>query len=98
MLGDDNSSTNKLIFERSTAGHADVYVNNKQRSDGQTINGIQVIEVDGVSAETFCLVNRVVAWAYVYKRQQGASTVNDGYWYLRVPIAIPDSSIVPVRS
>ncbi|MFS9381072.1 autotransporter outer membrane beta-barrel domain-containing protein [Citrobacter sp. ANG330] len=95
VLGGDNARTDKLIVQGNTSGNTDVYVNNKGGSGMQTDKGIQIIQVDGESDGNFTLANRVVTGAYDYKLLQGTPTVNDGNWYLRVPLG--DSEPVPVR-
>lgn len=94
VLGGDDSQTDKLIVQGDTSGHTDVIVNNRGGSGAQTVNGIQVIEVNGASNGDFTLANRVVAGAYDYQLLKGTPTSNDGDWYLRVPVEQP---VVPIR-
>jgi len=94
VLGGDDSQTDKLIVQGDTSGHTDVIVNNRGGSGAPTVNGIQVIEVNGASNGDFTLANRVVAGAYDYQLLKGTPTSNDGDWYLRVPVEQP---VVPIR-
>ncbi|HID4133842.1 TPA: autotransporter outer membrane beta-barrel domain-containing protein [Pluralibacter gergoviae] len=81
VLGDDSSVTDKLIVKGNTSGKTDVSVTNAGGIGAKTINGIEVIRVDGVSAGEFAQKGRIVAGAYDYSlvRGQGDSA---GNWYL----------------
>ncbi|MBD9390356.1 autotransporter outer membrane beta-barrel domain-containing protein [Agrobacterium sp. AGB01] len=92
VLGDDTSSTDQLIITGNTSGTTNVRVINFGGSGDQTVEGIKIIDVGGVSAGAFSLLGSyvfegdqaVVAGAYAYRLYQGgASTPLDGDWYLR---------------
>lgn len=83
VLGDDNSATDKLIVHGNTSGTTRVVINNSNGSGAQTINGIEIIHVDGQSNGQFTLDNRVVAGAYEYSLYQGLPNQWNGNWYLR---------------
>ena len=91
-LGDDNSGTDKIIFQGAVTGNNLLAVRNAGGLGAQTTEGIKVIEVEGASDGAFTLAgayrnngaNAVVAGAYTYKLYQGSITnPNDGNWYLR---------------
>lgn len=90
VLGGDDSMTDKLVVLGNTSGTTQVVVNNTQGGGAQTVNGIEVIRVNGQSDGQFSLANRVVAGAYEYQLSQGLPTQADGNWYLSS--MIPDSS------
>lgn len=88
-LGDDNSPTDKLVITGATAGTTPVQVTNAGGSGAATQRGIQVVQVNGLSAGQFQLSNpdyviggqpAIVAGAYGYVLQKESS---DGNWYLR---------------
>lgn len=92
VLGDDASATDQLIVTGNTSGTTNVRVINFGGTGDQTVEGIKVIDVGGVSAGDFSLLGSyvfegdqaVVAGAYAYRLYQGgASTPLDGDWYLR---------------
>ncbi|MCE5165576.1 autotransporter outer membrane beta-barrel domain-containing protein [Plesiomonas sp. PI-19] len=80
VLHDDTSTTDKLIVQGNTAGHTQVHITNAGGTGAQTLNGIEVIHVQGQSDGEFS-ANRIVAGAYDYTlaRGQGAQSNN---WYL----------------
>lgn len=80
VLHDDASTTDKLIVQGNTAGHTQVHITNAGGTGAQTLNGIEVIHVQGQSDGEFS-ANRIVAGAYDYTlaRGQGAQSNN---WYL----------------
>jgi outer membrane autotransporter protein len=77
VLGDDSSTTDKLVVTGDASGTSTVYFTNKGGSGAQTLNGIEVIEVDGTDTAAFTQGNRVVAGAYDY-----TLTENGSNWYL----------------
>jgi outer membrane autotransporter protein len=93
VLGDDASATDRMTFSGGTAvGTTSVVVNNAGGAGAQTVGGIKIIDVSGVSDGTFSLVGdyeiagqqAVVAGAYGYTLwKNGVSTPTDGDWYLR---------------
>jgi autotransporter family porin len=93
VLGDDSSATNKLIVEGDTSGSTHVAVLNAGGTGAKTINGIELVQVNGVSDGEFVQQGRIVAGAYEYKleRGEGANTRN---WYI-VNWVPDDSSLEP---
>jgi outer membrane autotransporter protein len=94
VLGDDSSATDKLIVDGAATGTTYVTVTNAGGSGAQTVEGIQVVQVDGNSAGTFSLASPVQAGAYEYQLfQGGTSTPTDGDWYLRSHLATVDCKV-----
>ena len=82
-LNGDSSSTDELIIKGNTSGSTQVTVNNMHGLGEETVNGIEVVNVQGQSDGNFALQGRAVAGAYEYSLYQGTPTENDGNWYLR---------------
>ncbi|RKR65535.1 autotransporter family porin [Yokenella regensburgei] len=81
-LGGDDSPTDKLTVHGDTSGNTRVDVNNVGGSGAQTINGIELVQVDGNSAGNFGLTNGTVeAGAYVYTLAKGPDDAAKN-WYL----------------
>ncbi|WP_413676871.1 autotransporter outer membrane beta-barrel domain-containing protein [Pantoea dispersa] len=78
-LGDDNSASDKLHILGDSSGSTDVVVNNAGGSGAQTIQGLQLIQVDGASNGEFRQKGRIVAGAYDYSLVKGADQHG---WYL----------------
>lgn len=80
VLGDDKSSTDRLIVEGNTSGSTTVYVKNAGGSGAATLNGIELITVNGDEspADAFRQGDaRIAAGAFEYQlKQQGKN------WYL----------------
>lgn len=84
-LNDDTTSTgSKLIITGDTKpGTTAVTVNNVGGNGGQTVEGIEVIDVGGASDGTFTQNGRIVAGAYDYYLVKGSTSApTDGNWYL----------------
>nr|WP_325048271.1 autotransporter outer membrane beta-barrel domain-containing protein [Achromobacter spanius] len=88
-LGDDNSPTDRLVITGATSGATPVQVTNAGGSGAATQRGIQIVQVNDLSAGQFQLSNpdyviggqpAIVAGAYGYVLQKEPS---DGSWYLR---------------
>ncbi|WP_332303186.1 autotransporter family protein [Rhizobium sp. GR12] len=102
-LGGDASPSDRLVITGSTAGSTLVTVLNQGGVGAQTVEGIKVVDVGGVSNGAFTLQGdyvfqdqqAVVAGAYAYTLQKnGVSTPNDGDWYLRSAYMAPSSPTV----
>ncbi|MBY5751500.1 autotransporter outer membrane beta-barrel domain-containing protein [Rhizobium leguminosarum] len=98
VLGDDKSSTDRLIVTGNTSGTTNVKVVNLGGNGAQTVEGIKIVDVGGTSAGSFSLLGdyvfegdqAVVAGAYAYRLYQGGvSTPADGDWYLRSAVLAP---------
>ncbi|MEN5203164.1 autotransporter outer membrane beta-barrel domain-containing protein [Stenotrophomonas sp. TWI700] len=92
VLGDDTAASDTLIVNGGTSGQTNVAVNNVGGVGAQTINGIQLIQVDGSSNGQFDLAGRAVGGQYEYFLFKGGKAdPNDGDWYLRSELpAVPD--------
>ncbi|ELJ5690235.1 fibronectin-binding autotransporter adhesin ShdA [Salmonella enterica subsp. enterica serovar London] len=79
VLGDDDSATDKLVITGDASGTTDLYINGI--GDGaQTTNGIEVVDVGGVStSDAFELKNEVNDSLYTYRLYWNES---DNDWYL----------------
>ncbi|ENA9194268.1 autotransporter outer membrane beta-barrel domain-containing protein [Salmonella enterica subsp. enterica serovar Mississippi] len=79
VLGDDDSATDKLVITGDASGTTELYINGI--GDGaQTTNGIEVVDVGGVStSDAFVLKNEVNASLYTYRLYWNES---DNDWYL----------------
>lgn len=94
-LGDDHSATDKLHVLGNTSGQAYVAVSNVGGLGAQTVDGIQVVQVDGASGGQFDLQGRAVGGIYDYFLHKGGKTnPDDGDWYLRSER--PEEPTVPV--
>ncbi|MFV8800693.1 autotransporter outer membrane beta-barrel domain-containing protein [Yersinia sp. LJYL362] len=80
-LNDDNSVTDKMIVEGNTSGNTLVSVTNAGGSGATTLNGIELIQVNGLSDGDFVQSGRIVAGAYDYSLARGVGT-NASNWYL----------------
>ncbi|MER8632390.1 autotransporter outer membrane beta-barrel domain-containing protein [Mesorhizobium opportunistum] len=91
-LGADNSQTNMLVVAGGTSGAGTLQIVNLGGGGAQTVEGIKIVDVGGVSNGSFSLKGNytfegdqaVVGGAYAYRLYQGGtSTPGDGDWYLR---------------
>ncbi len=91
ILHDDMSVSDKLVIGGNSAGITRVSVTNAGGSGASTLNGIQLIEVNGQSDGEFTQAGRIVAGAYDYKLARGTG-INAGHWYLtnEGPTLTPD--------
>ncbi|CAD5645699.1 outer membrane autotransporter barrel domain-containing protein [Escherichia coli] len=92
VLEGDNSLTDRLVVKGNTSGQSDIVYVNEGGSGSQTIEGINIISVEGNSDAEFSLKNRVVAGAYDYTLQKGnvSGTDNKG-WYLTSHLPTSDT-------
>ncbi|WP_244581754.1 autotransporter outer membrane beta-barrel domain-containing protein [Escherichia coli] len=89
VLAGDDSVTDKLIVRGNTDGTTFVSVNNAGGSGAQTLNGIELIHVDGQSNGDFIQNGRIAAGAYDYTLGRGQGS-NSGNWYLTSGRNTPD--------
>jgi len=83
-LGDDTSATDHLWVQGDTSGHGTIMVSNLGGRGGQTVDGIELIQIDGVSGAALSLTGRAVGGQYEYFLFKGShSDPTDGNWYLR---------------
>jgi outer membrane autotransporter protein len=81
-LGDDNSTTDKVHVTGNTSGSTRLEIRNAGGTGAQTVNGINVVQVDGTSAaDSFTMAAPVQAGAYEYTLKQG-SALDANDWYL----------------
>ncbi|WMY73810.1 autotransporter outer membrane beta-barrel domain-containing protein [Buttiauxella selenatireducens] len=89
VLGDDNSTTDKMVVNGDTSGSTRVQVSNLGGYGAQTNKGIEVVQVGGNSNGDFTLQGRAVAGAYDYFLNKGKS---DGNWYLESQLRAPEDN------
>lgn len=77
VLGDDTSVTDRIVVNGITSGNTFIKVNNAGGHGAQTVEGIQVVKVNGQSDGTFTREGRITAGAYDYSLLK-----KGGDWYL----------------
>ncbi|PHI30617.1 autotransporter outer membrane beta-barrel domain-containing protein [Budvicia aquatica] len=93
MLGDDNSATDRLVINGDSLGTTSVKVNNAGGDGDLTTNGINIINVSGLSSDSTFLLDgdyvtkdgkqAVIGGAYAYTLQaNGDAASPDRDWYL----------------
>ena len=97
VLGDDSSVTDKLHVGGNVSGSSTLWISNVGGAGAQTVNGIQVVQVDGTSdgkspdentpsaGANFRLGNTVKAGAYEYLLKSNGES-----WYLVSHVAGTD--------
>lgn len=105
VLSDDSSPADKLVIAGDVSGSTMVHVTNLGGTGAQTVNGIPVIDVGGVSpASSFTLAGDYVtpdgqqaviagAYAYTLHHNSPTGTVN-GNWYL-TSLLVPEEPPQP---
>jgi autotransporter family porin len=92
QLGDDSSTTDRLIIKGDANGQANVRVLNAGGAGAKTDKGIELIRVGGASNAQFDLQGRAVGGQYEYFLFKDAT---NGGWYLRSELATgPDPCLV----
>jgi len=102
VLGDDSSLTDKLVVTGDSAGTTSVSVRNAGGSGAQTLNGIELIHINGTSNGVFTQAGRIVAGVYEYSLARGQGS-NSSNWYLtnqktvqeRIPTPTPEPNPNP---
>lgn len=94
VLNDDTSATDKLVVQGNTSGTTLVSVTNAGGSGATTLNGIELIEVNGISDGEFTKSGRIVAGAYDYSLIRGTGS-NAGNWYLTSEYVAPAPEPTP---
>lgn len=84
VLGDDTSSTDRIVVNGNTQGNTFVKVNNAGGSGAQTVEGIRLVEVKGQSDGDFSKSGRIVAGSYDYNLVKKGSD-----WFLTSLINTP---------
>lgn len=97
-LGDDSSATDSMIVNGNTSGTTNVSVDNAGGLGAKTLNGIELIQVNGQSDGNFVQSGRIVAGAYDYSLARGVGT-NASNWYLSstANAVDPDPSVMVER-
>ncbi len=95
VLGDDSSVTDKLVIKGDASGQTRVAVTNAGGTGAQTLNGIELIHVDGnADSAEFVQAGRIAAGAYDYRLGRGQGS-NSGNWYLTSGKNTPDPEPTP---
>ena len=83
-LGGDDSAMDRLHVRGDTSGDALIAVKNIGGVGAPTVDGIQLVAVDGASLASYALSGRAVGGSYEYFLFQGSlADPADGNWYLR---------------
>ncbi|WP_288469695.1 autotransporter outer membrane beta-barrel domain-containing protein [uncultured Stenotrophomonas sp.] len=82
-LQGDGSMIDRLHVRGDAWGDAQVMVNNVGGLGAQTLDGIELIRVDGASLARYTLAGRAVAGTYEYFLHKGGVAGGEGNWYLR---------------
>ena len=92
VLAGDKSATDKLVIKGNTSGNTLVTFTNVGGAGAQTVDGIEVIEVDGTSDGVFTKPGRnyLKAGAYVYQL-----TKADGQNWFLTSQKVPTQVVVP---
>lgn len=87
QLAGDSSPTDQLVIEGNATGSTYVAVKNLGGTGAQTVEGIKIIDVQGISDNNaFIQRGRIVAGAYEYSLKKGSATNQDQQsWYLTSP-------------
>ena len=97
VLDDDNSATDRFVITGNNTGSSTIAITNINGNGAQTVNGIQVVQVDGSSTNNFTLAGdyvtpegnqAVVAGAFAYTLTQKS----DGNWYLQTNDGIAEAN------
>ncbi|QST30959.1 autotransporter outer membrane beta-barrel domain-containing protein (plasmid) [Escherichia albertii] len=95
VLGDDSSATDKLLIKGDASGQTRVAVTNAGGTGAQTLNGIELIHVDGnADSAEFVQAGRIAAGAYDYTLGRGQGS-NSGNWYLTSGKNTPEPTPTP---
>ncbi|UHM93642.1 autotransporter outer membrane beta-barrel domain-containing protein [Rahnella victoriana] len=94
VLSGDRSLTDRLKVYGNTSGTTRVSINNLGGAGDSTVNGIEVINVNGNSAGEFTEATPIVAGAYDYHLVRGKGK-NSGNWYLTSQLSDGESGTLP---
>nr|WP_309244105.1 autotransporter outer membrane beta-barrel domain-containing protein [Escherichia coli] len=95
VLGDDSSATDKLVIKGDASGQTRVEVTKAGGTGAQTLNGIELIHVDGnADSAEFVQAGRIAAGAYDYTLGRGQGS-NSGNWYLTSGKNTPEPTPTP---
>lgn len=93
-LEGDDSTINKLIITGDSQGESRVQVTNLGGRGAQTLNGIELIEVQGASDANFVRAGRIIAGAFDYdlvRGNQSGQKMNN-WFLLSKPGASPEAT------
>lgn len=99
-LSGDNSPVDHLTVNGNTSGETYVRVNELGGKGAQTVEGIEIIKINGDSNGTFLQDGRIVAGLYDYHLVKGNET-NTSNWYLTsspTPITPEEPTLPPSTS
>lgn len=77
----NNMTLNRFIIKGNSSGLTNVSINNIGGTNSASLNGLELIHVDGLSEGIFNQSGRIVAGAYDYSLVRGHDN-NRGNWYL----------------
>lgn len=105
QLEGDDSLTDRLIIQGNTSGNTQVRVDNMGGQGAETVNGIKLISVNGVSDGEFQQSGRIVAGVHEYSLARGNNN-DQKNWYLtnitdsqgNPVVPGPDSPSIPGES
>lgn len=92
VLAGDDAPHDQLVVNGNTSGNTQVVINKAGGNGAQTLQGIELISVQGESDGVFTQQGRIVAGAYDYHLQRGTDS-NHKNWYLvsgETPVTVPD--------
>ncbi|WP_053075197.1 autotransporter outer membrane beta-barrel domain-containing protein [Pluralibacter gergoviae] len=95
VLGDDSSLTDHMTVEGDTSGTTLVSVANAGGTGARTLNGIELIAVNGNSAGEFVQDGRIAAGAYDYTLGRGVGAASNKNWYLTNEASEPTNPTDP---
>jgi autotransporter family porin len=98
VLDKDTSVTDNIVVNGNTSGNTFVKVNNAGGSGAQTVEGIKLVEVKGLSDGTFTQSGRIVAGVYDYSLEKKGTDwfLTNRYLAPAEPSTTPpESSITP---
>ncbi|ALR78811.1 autotransporter outer membrane beta-barrel domain-containing protein [[Enterobacter] lignolyticus] len=90
VLGDDSSLTDKLVVKGNTSGDTRISINNIGGAGDLTVDGIEIVTVDGNSDGVFTKEGRIVAGGYDYDVVKKANN-----WYLSSQLSPTDPDPAP---
>ena len=93
VLNDDSSSSDKLLITGDSRGESAISITNVGGHGAQTVEGINIITIEGNSGANFTQDGRIVAGAYDYT----LTKANNGNWYLTSKDNTPVTPTEPVE-
>ncbi|MCZ5701755.1 autotransporter outer membrane beta-barrel domain-containing protein [Escherichia coli] len=81
-LGDDNSATDKVVINGNTSGTTRVKVTNAGGSGAYTLNGIEIISVEGNQMGNLLRIRGFSLMLHEYSLTRGNTEATNKNWYL----------------